>query len=736
MVVVGFISTLMIPNFHLVSAISFTLLILPSWFMVLKNEPFPGYSKAWNIASILFLFITLSLLALRTRPTQVIFAYQLAFLQISKAFNPKKARDILWMWLYAFIMLVIAAIFTRNPLFPLLLFLFLFASIYTFYWLDNLREKENIERIGRDSKKRRPSGLFTPSRSGYQETSFADQIELSHASRRVTLIASVLSILLTILIFFIIPRISPQRYDSFFNEYDTERQTIYTGFSTSINLGSLYNLTLDPTPVMEVKLQGASFYPGDFYLRGGTFDLFTGTSWGKSRQSQKCKYYPLDPTSRGIELTSNSPTPTSLIRQDVTYLDFPTRYIFGIPDLVTLSASPTDIGEGIYKDASETIFVKSPQTAKRYIAYSLTNNGVNISITPNTQKADKSLLQLPNSLNISRISALASRVAVRASTPYEKARKIESFLMNEYRYTLRGGALHSDRPIEDFLFNIKSGHCELFSTAMILMLRTQGVPCRLAVGFHGGEYRQAENSFTVRQCDAHTWVEVLDESRGWMRFDPTPSAPLTIYAERIYFKKLSDLVSAISEKWEEFILGYNNRLQASMAGKVYGFFKHEIGGSLSPGIGIIRSSRAYARFTRNLGTPLFLILAISLFILNLAAGIIYHHWKRKRGRSIVTWGITPAQRRFTEWYHQIVKAIAGMPLKRPPSQTPREFILAVGTNAGFHQSVLNKGCETFYALRYGSPEKAAYYQKELQAIIRELHTIKTGWKKDTITKSP
>ena len=139
-VVLGFIGGLMIPNFSLVSAATFTLLILPSWFMVLKNEPFPGYSKAWNIASILFLLITLSLLALRTRPTQVIFAYQLGFLQISKAFNPKKSRDILWMWLYAFIMLVIAAIFTRNPLFPLLLFLFLFASIYTFFWMDNFRE--------------------------------------------------------------------------------------------------------------------------------------------------------------------------------------------------------------------------------------------------------------------------------------------------------------------------------------------------------------------------------------------------------------------------------------------------------------------------------------------------------------------------------------------------------------------------------------------------------------------
>lgn len=736
MVVLGFIGGLMIPNFSLVSAATFTLLILPSWFMVLKNEPFPGYSKAWNIASILFLLITLSLLALRTRPTQVIFAYQLGFLQIGKAFNPKKSRDILWMWLYAFIMLVIAAIFTRNPLFPLLLFLFLFASIYTFYWLDNFREKENIERIGQESKKRRSSGLLTPSRSGYQETSFADQMELSRASHRATLIASILSILLTIIIFFIIPRISPQRYNSFLNDYETERQTIYTGFSTSINLGSFYNISFDPTPVMEVKLRGASFYAGDFYLRGATFDLFTGTSWGKSRHSQQYKYYPLDPISRGIELIYTALTPTSLIRQEVTYLDFPTRYIFGIPDLVTLSASPTDIGEGIYKDASETIFVKSPQTAKKYIAYSLPNHGMNTNVIPNAQKADKSLLQLPNSVNINRISALASHVAVRTSTPYEKARRIESFLMNEYRYTLRMGALRSDRPIEDFLFNIKSGHCELFATAMIIMLRTQGVPCRLAVGFHGGEYRQAENSFTVRQRDAHTWVEVLDESRGWMRFDPTPPAPLTIYTERIYFKKLSDLVSAISEKWEEFILGYNNRLQAALAGKLLGFLKHEIDGSLSPGIGAIRSSRAYARFTRNLGTPLFRILAISLFILNLAAGIVYHHWKRKRGHSVVAWGITPAQRRFSEWYHQIVKAIVGMPLKRPPSQTPREFILVVGTHAGFPHSLLNKGCEIFYALRYGSPEKGAHYQKELQAVIRELRTLKAGRKKDIITKAP
>ena len=88
--VLGFLSCLFIPDYSLIAIGLFIIVLIPSWFMVLKKEPFAGYTRAWNIASILFLFFTLAILLLRLKPTHIIFTYQISFLQVSKAFNRKR----------------------------------------------------------------------------------------------------------------------------------------------------------------------------------------------------------------------------------------------------------------------------------------------------------------------------------------------------------------------------------------------------------------------------------------------------------------------------------------------------------------------------------------------------------------------------------------------------------------------------------------------------------------------
>src|SRR5213079_3163916 len=83
-------------------------------------------------------------------------------------------------------------------------------------------------------------------------------------------------------------------------------------------------------------------------------------------------------------------------------------------------------------------------------------------------------------------------------------------------------------PLADFLFNVKVGHCEYFATAMAVMLRTRGIGSRVVNGFLPGEYNQAAGAFTVRQSDAHSWVEVyFPQADSWITFDPTPPAGRT-----------------------------------------------------------------------------------------------------------------------------------------------------------------------------------------------------------------
>lgn len=121
----------------------------------------------------------------------------------------------------------------------------------------------------------------------------------------------------------------------------------------------------------------------------------------------------------------------------------------------------------------------------------------------------------------------------RNSPDKDKARALELYLAsNKYAYSLeRKKQDTSIDPIEDFLLNVKEGHCERYSAALAVMLRTVGVKSRIIMGFRGAEYEQ--NGFmVVRQLHAHAWVEALvgeeklpDGSRKltWMTLDATPA---------------------------------------------------------------------------------------------------------------------------------------------------------------------------------------------------------------------
>jgi hypothetical protein len=108
------------------------------------------------------------------------------------------------------------------------------------------------------------------------------------------------------------------------------------------------------------------------------------------------------------------------------------------------------------------------------------------------------------------------------------------------------------------LFESKSGHCEFYSTAMAMLLRSLNVPTRNVTGFIGGTYNRFGEFYAVRQGDAHSWVEVYLEGRGWTRFDPTPpssSAPRSDVTGIVAF--LRDVVEAAAQRWSRHVIGYD-----------------------------------------------------------------------------------------------------------------------------------------------------------------------------------
>jgi transglutaminase-like putative cysteine protease len=129
-------------------------------------------------------------------------------------------------------------------------------------------------------------------------------------------------------------------------------------------------------------------------------------------------------------------------------------------------------------------------------------------------------LQLPENFPQS-ITELARQLADGESNPYDKVNAITNYLRYTIKYNRQVSlAPQGQDPVVWFLFTSKEGFCNYYATAEVLMLRSIGIPARMAVGFAEGE-KQNPDRRIVRQKDAHAWPEVYFPGIGWVEFEPT-----------------------------------------------------------------------------------------------------------------------------------------------------------------------------------------------------------------------
>lgn len=108
----------------------------------------------------------------------------------------------------------------------------------------------------------------------------------------------------------------------------------------------------------------------------------------------------------------------------------------------------------------------------------------------------------------------------------EFARRAEAWLERRHGYSLTPAVPSGPGdPLVRWMRSDGGGHCELFAGALVLLARTAGFPARVVTGFRGGSWNAYSNNFTLRNSDAHAWVEIFDAAtKSWLRADPTPGA--------------------------------------------------------------------------------------------------------------------------------------------------------------------------------------------------------------------
>jgi transglutaminase-like putative cysteine protease len=274
-----------------------------------------------------------------------------------------------------------------------------------------------------------------------------------------------------------------------------------------------------------------------------------------------------------------------------------------------------------------------------------------------------------------RIAPLAAAVSRKAASNLEKARALESYLRENYAYTLRQPSRPPADPLAAFLFERRRGHCEYFASALAVMLRTLDIPARVATGFAGGIYNPISGRQLIRASDAHSWVEAWFPERGWVTLDATPPAP--VGAENSLAGRLALWTDAAAVFWQDWVLDYNLSQQLTLAARVEESsrrFRFSPPDLLSGSWWNAQRDRS-VRLTQRYGMPAFVAVLVAAVLIWLGPSLIRTARTRGRVRGIQHGDVRAGDA--TLLYQRMLRLLHRRGIEKPAWLTPFEFAAMV-----------------------------------------------------------
>lgn len=244
------------------------------------------------------------------------------------------------------------------------------------------------------------------------------------------------------------------------------------------------------------------------YWRLSALPRFDGTTWGLPERSLSRVDGELSPAREGA----------NELRQEITITSLGAKFVPAAAD--PQAASPKD---GLRFNADSSTLLKTDGDLAAGDQFEIVSASPRFRVedlqaATSTDAGDPIYLELPDGFP-SSVGEVARSVTAGASTPYEVALTLQNWFRNEFKYSLEVQAGHSNNAIEGFLRD-RVGYCEQFAGTYAAMLRTLGIPARVAVGFTPGIFDG--EVYSVLGKNAHAWPEVWFDGLGWVPFEPTP----------------------------------------------------------------------------------------------------------------------------------------------------------------------------------------------------------------------
>lgn len=368
--------------------------------------------------------------------------------------------------------------------------------------------------------------------------------------RRPLTMGVVLVVLVAVPVFAMLPRFG----DPFiFGEGTLGAQRI-AGFSDEVDLSQTSAIRGNRTVVMRLSFERGRA-PADLRLKGATYSRYRDNAWHRTG---------LDDGGRVIARSGRF----RLLRREVT----PTNEVevflqpLGSASLpLPLAATALDglPFQMIARDGGGAFSMsRRPREALRF--------QVELGDEPIIQ-AGTSDQALASALDVAgvtdRMRELAAQV-MGSGDEDDRIDRLEGYLLENHAYSLDLVNRTGSQPLERFLFEEKRGHCELFASSMVVLLRSQGIPARLVGGFLGVEHNTLEGYDVVRQDNAHTWVEAYSAQRGWQAYDPTPPEGRPSASPWSLRLAAAQFYDAVIFRWDRYVLSYGSADQAGIFERV------------------------------------------------------------------------------------------------------------------------------------------------------------------------
>lgn len=716
-------------------------------------------------------------------------AHLLTYLQFILLFQEKNDRGYWLLLTLSLLQVAVAAALSLEVWFGMLLTVYLFLALVTMSLFFMIRETRNFEQF-HETPSRAPRTNWVRPRwpLSTRRTLWQSQVQTDPAYAAVTWLflrrvggMVTVTLLLTAAVFFLVPR-TGHGGSTAWNQ-PRGRPLNMVGFAEEVEINQLGDLLESPEKVLQLRFQDPETLESvqltdEPRLRGSVLIEYNNGRWSK---------YTFVRNPRRI-LSHPPPPDVPVVREIIDLEPMDSEVLFGIYPWAT-DAPRSDV-----RIHRKNLTLERPASLKsRRIHYELLTWGIEgnrqLKRLPHygdLRRAESSrqdtldpdvldmlswyrLTRVPTleqQPTLKHVQRLADEVAPGESYTYQdytsllppddvirRARRLESHLRDsgEYHYTLKLRRVdYKLDPVEDFLVNRKEGHCEYFASALVLLLRSKGIPARMISGFKGGEWNSIGQFYQVRQYHAHTWVEAylppepdqLEAGGSWLVLDPTPGeerADIVSQQQGSNLAGLRGVFDYAQYLWSGYVLGMDSDRQEETVYKPIADGASDLVRWL---FDVEAWKQMFTQTWKNLQTFNFSYFRGTWF--NWRGGLVaivlcwimvgiwrFTSWviARQRGRRRQHDDAEAARGQQVEFYRRLKALLRRHQMERGSTQTPREFAVAAGGRLADEPqhvpaaSLPRKVVEAFYRVRFGGHVLDKQETEAVEQALLELESV-------------